>query len=199
MRWLRATPAMLLAIAAFLYANLFLFPATPFLLEGDQAYFWYFAQRIVGGDHVYRDFLQYTPPGTDLVYSVPLALFGGRIWLPNAMDLLLGVALCGICFALARRLMDRGPALLATGVFLVWVFGKALDGTHHWWSMLAILCAILVAERSPLATGALLGLSCFFTQTHGVFAFVGYAAYLVWTHRPWRAIVVAAAAFAIVL
>lgn len=188
-------PLAVATCAMFLYANLFLQPATPFLLEGDQVYFWYFAQRIVGGEYVYRDFLQYTPPGTDLVYSVPLALFGGRIWLPNAMDVLLGVALCAVCFALARRIMDRGPALLATFVFLVWVFGKSLNGTHHWWSMLAILCAILVAERSPLAVGVLLGVSCFFTQTHGVFAFLGYAVY----RRSWRDVARCAASFVVVI
>jgi hypothetical protein len=195
----RLVPAMLVAAAAFLYANLFAFPATPFLLEGDQVYFWNFAQRMLGGEHVYRDFLQYTPPGTDLVYRAALGIFGVRIWLPNAMDLLLGVALCGVCFALARRIMDRGPALLATFLFLVWVFAKAQNGTHHYWSMLAILCAIVVADRSALATGALLGLSCFFTQTHGVFAFLGYGVFLVWTRRPWRSIALSAASFAVVL
>lgn len=186
---------MLLAVAAFLYANLFLFPATPFLLEGDQIYFWNFAQRIVAGAHAYRDFLEFTPPGTGLLYSVPLTLFGGHVWLPNAVDLLLGVALCGICFALARRIMDRGPALLATCFFLVWIWAKALNGTHHWWSMLAILGALLLADHSPLAVGALLGLSCFFTQTHGVFAFLAYAVY----RRSWRDIGWSAAGFAIVI
>jgi hypothetical protein len=186
---------MLLAAAAFLYANLFLFPATPFLLEGDQVYFWNFAQRIVGGERAYRDFLEFTPPGTGLLYSVPFALFGGRTWLPNAMDLLLGIALCTICFTLARRIMDKGPALLATCFFLIWIWSKALNGTHHWWSVLAILCALLVADRSPIAVGALLGLSCFFTQTHGVFAFIAYAIY----RRSWRDIARSAASFAIVL
>src|SRR5262249_55032755 len=128
-----------------------------------------------------------------------LTIFGVRIWLPNAMDLILGVALCMVCFAIARRIMDRAPALLATFVFLVWVYAKALNGTHHYWSMLAILCAILVAERSAIATGALLGLSCFFTQTHGVFAWLGYAVFLVWTRASWRPLVLSAASFAVVL
>ncbi len=191
-------PVMLVTAAAFLYVNLFLLPATPFLTEGDQVYFWYFGQRLLAGDQVYRDFLQFTPPGTDLLYGAALWLFGIRIWLPNAMDLLLGVAFCATGFALARRIMDRGPALIATFLFLVWVFGKALNGTHHWWSMLAILCAVLVAERSAVAAGALFGLSCFFTQTHGVFALLAYAVWLLWTRQPRRALLLAIASFAIV-
>jgi hypothetical protein len=195
-QWPRASPwCLLLVAAAFLYVNLFRFPATPFLLEGDQVYFWSFAQRLLGGDHVYRDFLQYTPPGTDLVYRAALSLFGVRIWLPNAMDLVLGVALCSVCFRLARRIMDYEPALLATALFLVWIFAKALNGTHHYWSMLAILCAILVAERSPLVVGTLLGASCYFTQTHGVFALAGYAIF----RRSWCDLLRASMAFAVVL
>jgi hypothetical protein len=93
------------------------------------------------------------------------------------------------------------------GLFLVWVYGKSLNGTHHWWSMLAILCGLLVASRSPAATGALFGLSAFFTQTHGVFAACGYAAFLIWdahrTRRGWgslaRQLGACAAAFAVVL
>jgi hypothetical protein len=195
----RAGGAVLLAAAAFLFVNLFVLPATPIWLQGDQVYFWNFAQRMLGGEHVYRDFLQYTPPGIDLIYRAALELFGVRIWLPNAIDLLLGAALCAICFALARRVMDRAPALVATFLFLVWIYGKALNGTHHWFSIFAILCAVLAAPRSAAAAGALLGLASFFTQTHGVFAFAGYAAFLVWARRPWKSLALSGVSFVIVL
>jgi len=59
---------MLLGIAGFLYLNLFALPNIPFLQTGDQIYFWVFAQRMSQGERVYRDFFQFTPPGTDLLY-----------------------------------------------------------------------------------------------------------------------------------
>jgi hypothetical protein len=62
--------------ALYLYVNLFTFHNVPFLLLGDQTFFWEYAFRILQGDHVYRDFLQFTPPGTDLFYLALLKLFG---------------------------------------------------------------------------------------------------------------------------
>ena len=62
------TFATLLSVAAFLYINLFTLSNTPFLQVGDQVYFWVFAQRMLYGETVYRDFFQFTPPGTNLLY-----------------------------------------------------------------------------------------------------------------------------------
>ena len=58
-----------LACTAYLYPNLFLSAKTPFLLGGDQVYFWMGAQRILDGQAAYKDFFQVTPPATDLVYA----------------------------------------------------------------------------------------------------------------------------------
>jgi hypothetical protein len=59
--------ALLLGSAAYLYVNLFVLPNTPYLLGGDQTYFWVDAQRMLSGERPYRDFFQFTPPGTDVV------------------------------------------------------------------------------------------------------------------------------------
>jgi hypothetical protein len=176
--------AMLLGIAGFLYLNLFAFPNIPFLQSGDQVYFWVFAQRMSYGEQVYRDFFQFTPPGTDLLYLLLLKLFGMRIWLPNATNIVLGVALCWVCFSLARGIMVRNLALLATFLFLTLIYGGALNGTHHWFSLLVIMFAVRIALHSTSVTrlagvGALLGLAGFFTQTHALFATAGIASFLI--------------------
>ena len=166
------------ASAIYLYLNLFAPPGTPFLLGGDQVYFWMYAQRLLGGDVVYRDFFQYTPPGTDLVYALFFRVLGLRAWVPNLVVLLLGVAYAAVCFSLARRLMKPGMAALSTCVFIVLVYGKALNATNHWFAVLVVLMAVsvcmdAVSTSRLLLAGALLGLAAFFNQAHGAAALVG--------------------------
>jgi hypothetical protein len=187
--------AILLCVAAFLYLNLFALPNVPFLQTGDQIYFWVFAQRMFYGETVYRDFFQFTPPGTNLFYLFFLKVFGIRLWLPNVVDIALGVALCWVCFRIARQIMERGLALLTTFLFLVLIYGTTLNGTHHWFSVLAIMCATAIVMRSRSGwiiamAGALFGLASFFTQTHGLFAVLGLSAFLFWEdiHKGWRKI-----------
>ena len=175
----------LLGAAAYLYLNLFALLHTPFLLGGDQVFFWLDAQRMLYGQRIYQDFLQFTPPGTDYFYLGLFKLFGFRIWVTNAAVLALGVAFCWMCFSLVRDLTRRSSALLATALFLVLVYGKAVNATHHWFSVLAIMGAVKLSFRSlSLRTltlsGALLGLAAFFNQTHGAAALAAFAVFLLW-------------------
>jgi hypothetical protein len=164
-----------LSSAAFLYWNLWLSPRIPILEGGDQVFFWMDAQRMLLGEHVYRDFFQFTPPGTDFFYLAVFKIFGPRIWVTNAIILLLGVALALACYFVARRLMNRAPAALSAFLFLTLLYGKLLNATHHWFSVLAILVAVAVVlgGRSitrMICAGAVLGVATFFTQTHAVVA-----------------------------
>src|SRR5271170_4876752 len=164
---------LLLALAClYLYLNLFTFSNVPYLVEGDQTWFWTYGIRMLQGERVYRDFFQFTPPGTDLFYLGLFRAFGPEIWVTDVAVIILGIALCWICFNIAVRIMERSWALLTTAFFLVFVYGRLLDATHHWFSLLAVLCAIrvLMPARTTLrviAAGALLGVASFFTQTAG--------------------------------
>ena len=60
----------------YLYFNLFTLTGTPYLLDGDQVFLWVYAQRLLNGELVYRDFFQFTPPGTDLVFLSLFKLLG---------------------------------------------------------------------------------------------------------------------------
>ncbi|HEX6804080.1 MAG TPA: hypothetical protein VF133_10415 [Terriglobales bacterium] len=158
----------------YLYFNLFIWPRTPILLSGDQLFFWMNGQRILHGELPYRDFFQFTPPGADLVYFAAFKAFAPRIWILNLLVLLLGVALCGVCFEIARRVMRVSSALLAALLFLTLIYSLLLNATHHWFSMLAVMIAIMVmrgtTNRRLAFAGALLGMASFFTQTHAVVA-----------------------------
>ncbi|HKO18749.1 MAG TPA: hypothetical protein VJU82_07665 [Acidobacteriaceae bacterium] len=171
-------PALLLGASAYLALNLFRFFQAPFLLSGDQIFFWMFAQRMLAGEKIYRDFFQYTAPGTDLIYLALFKLFGPHIWVTNAIVFALGLALCWICFSVAKEIMDRSSAALAAALFLVLIYGKLLSATHYLFSALAIMCAVkvMMTETTParsLGAGVLLGLASFFTQSHGAIALMG--------------------------
>lgn len=193
-----STIVVLVGIALYLYLNLFVSLNVPVLQGDDQVFFWMNAQRMLHGERAYLDFFQYTPPGTDLVFLAVFKLFGPHIWVLNAVVLALGVALCWICLRVSRQIMEWHQALVATFLYLVLIFSKPLNATHHWFSVFAIMCAVVVLMRDRsrtriLIAGALLGLASFFTQTHGVAAALGLSAFLAWEHiyprRNWRGIV----------
>jgi len=178
----------LIAATIYLYLNLFVLPNIPILLGGDQVFFWLDGQRLLNGQRIYQDFLQFTPPGTDLVYFALFKLFGFRIWVTNALVLALGVAFTWMCFSLARDLMGRGSALLTTAVFLVIVYGKPLNATHHWFSVLAVMGAVKatfnrLTLRKLVFSGALIGLAAFFNQTHGATALLAFSVFLLWRRQ----------------
>jgi hypothetical protein len=172
-----------LACAVYLYGNLFFSAKTPFLLGGDQVYFWMGAQRILDGQVAYRDFFQITPPGTDLIYAAFFKVLGTDIWVPNTVVIALGVLMGCVCFSLSRQLMKGPQAALTTGLFLVLIYGKALNATHHWFAALLVLVAVRInmpriTGTSIALSGALLGLATFFNQVHGGAAVLGFAVFL---------------------
>ncbi len=185
----------LLGSGVYLCCNLYSLRRAPFLLGGDEQVFWMNALRMQQGELIYRDFFEFTPPGTDLVYLSAFALFGARIWVPSVVQLVLGISLAFLIFHIARFVLKTAEAALAVALFLVLDYGKWLDATHHWFSMLAVMSAVAVLIRESatprvLICGALLGIASFFTQTRGASAALGFAGFLLWEgiHRQatWR-------------
>ena len=194
--WLQ--PSLFFGISLYLYVQLFSFNGVPFLSKGDQTFFWVYAQRILRGEWPYRDFFQFTPPGTDLFFATLFKLLGPYIWVMNFAVIILGVALSWLCFQLSKQLTDQRMAALTTLLFVVLVYSGRLDATHHWFSLFAVLLAvrILMSERTTFrvaVAGALLGIGSFFTQTTGVAGVLALLASLAWerfsSQRPWRTIV----------
>ena len=181
---MKKTAALLLGGAAvYLYLNLFASPRVPFLIGGDQAYFWMDAMRILDGQRVYRDFLQFTPPGTDLLFVTLFKLFGRRLWVTNLVVLGLGLAFVWLVYSIARQLMRSVGATLAATIFLVPIYGRTLNATHHWFGVLGVLAAIRVllggitSSRVAVA-GGILGVASFFSLTHGAAALVAFSVFV---------------------
>src|SRR5437773_1033685 len=104
------------------------------------------------------------------------------------MLLLLGLTLTWLSIAISKKVM-RGWAVFLPGLlFLTCCYYNGLDATHHWYSILAVMTAVLIViEKRTLArvatVGALCGLAAFFTQGRGLAAVVGFGVFLAWEHQ----------------
>jgi len=178
-------------VCLYLYLQTFTLPHVPVLQRDDQITFVVNAVRMLRGEMIYKDFYQYTPPGTDLIYLALFKMFGVRAWIASAVVFLLGIGAFWICYAIAARMMTRASACLAAAMFTVLVFGSMLNGTHHWYSALLIMCAALCLlarrTRARLASaGAMVALASFFTQTRAL-SLVALLVFVAWESRKRRA------------
>jgi hypothetical protein len=179
----------LLAYPAYLYLNLFTLRGIPHYIIGDDGLFVLDGLRMGAGQWIYRDFFQFNAPGIDYVFFFAFKLFGARTWVPNLVTLLIGTLLSWLTLHLTRRIMPLRWAHLTTAFFVIFIYGRWLDATHHWISLFIILLAIrvLLPDRSPsrlLIAGALLGTATFFTQTAGVAAWLAFAVALFYDQPP---------------
>jgi hypothetical protein len=178
-----------LAIPVYLFLILFTLHGVPYHIVSDDGLFILDGLRMGAGRWIYRDFFQFNAPGIDYVFFFAFKLFGARAWVPNLVTLLIGTALSWLTLHLSRRIMSRPWADLTTVLFVVFVYGRWLDATHHWISLFAILLAIrlLLTDRSTsrmAMAGALIGLATFFTQTAGAAAWFVFAVALFYKNEP---------------
>ena len=179
--------AILLGLVVFTlcYFRSFIFPNVPLLPGGDGLGFYVAGSRIVAGQLPYRDFFEIVPVGIDLTYALMIKAFGFNTWtLGLVMDCLAAVTAI-LMTLIAARLM-RGFVILLPGLLLVgFVLLGSLDATHHWFSTLAAMAAVMVLlggvtfQRIAVA-GAFCGLAACFTQTVSATFIVGIIAYLAW-------------------
>lgn len=188
--WVPDTVTLLFLLAAliFLYAFLFVPPFIPIDHYGDGLVYLGDAMRMCKGEVMYRDFFQFSAPGTPVVYFLLFKIFGPRLWLLSLALLLLGIGLTWLGIVIARKVMRPNLALLPSAIFLVGVYKNLLDATHHWYSLLTATAAlaVLMERRTAariVATGFLCGLTACFTQSTGLAVTVGFAAYLWWESR----------------
>ena len=177
-QWLDAL--LLLAIPGYLFLNLFTLRGVPHLIVSDDGLFVLDGLRMGEGLCIYRDFFQFNAPGIDYIFFLAFSLFGVHTWVPALVNLLLGTSLSYVALHLCHRIMPRQWANLTTVLFVVFIYGRWLDATHHWFSLMAILLAIviLIPERSPsraAIAGGLIGIAAFFTQTAGAAAWLAFA------------------------
>jgi hypothetical protein len=215
----RPVPASILtALFNFLtcYFRSFVSGKVPVVLWGDQIGFFNDGSRIVLGQLPYRDYFKIVPPGTDLTYALLIRIFGVQMWIPNLLMASLAALAALLMTLIASRLM-RGAIIVLPGLLLAsFVQLASTDATHHWFSTIAILAALLVIMNGITlpriaAAGVLSGVATCFTQSKGAMAVAAFvvclAAYAnredeIPTKEGWRKTVllcgVAAGVFAVV-
>lgn len=185
-----------LGAAFFLYFLLFVPPVTPFYLPGDSSVYLLNASRMLEGQVLYKDFFQFTYPGTELFYFALLQMFGHRMWIPTASLICLGLCLTWVILKLSSKVLAGSSAFLPGLMFLTYVYWAWLDPSHQWFSTLLVMAAAaLIIERRSLPrvveAAGVCGLASFFTQIKGGMALLGIAVFLLWERRQrrlsWRA------------
>ena len=173
---------------AIAYSRQFVSLFVPILPRGDQLGFANAGSRIAAGQLPYRDYFQIVPPGTDLVYAVLIKWFGVETWMPGLVMCVLAAATALVMTIIAARFL-RGPTILLPALlFTSFILYGSLDASHHWFSTLVTMVALLVllggvSSTRIALTGALCGLAACFTQTKGAAAVAAFAAYFVWKSR----------------
>ena len=180
---------LVIAVAfGYLYISLFSLSGIPYFRAGDQDFFWTYACRLLSGQVFLRDFHQFTPPGTELVYAAVFHWFGASVRSINWTILWLGVSLAVIIYFCARSVLRPSMAALAALLCLVLLYGDRMDATHHWFSSPANLLAVLVLFpnrnwRRIAAAAAFIAFAAFFTQTRGAVGLLACCAGLWWERR----------------
>jgi len=168
----------------YLFGTLFLLPATPIFFENDHFIQMYDSVRMLNGEVLYKDFFQFTFPGTEIWYLLLFKIFGQRIWLLNATIILLGLSITWVILAISRRLMTGVYVYIAPSIFLFFGFRwYGMDGGHRLFSCLfAMLAIFFLIDRITLArlvaAGAFASLATFFTQNRGLAIFAAIAIFL---------------------
>jgi hypothetical protein len=182
----RPVPASILtALFNFLtcYCRSFISVKVPIVLWGDQIGFFTDGSRMVLGQLPYRDYFKIVPPGTDLTYALLIKVFGVQMWIPNLLMACLA-ALTGLLMTLITSRLVRGAIVVLPGMLLAgFILLASTDATHHWFSTIAVLGALLVMmdgitlPRIAIA-GALAGVAACFTQSKGAMVVAAFVVYL---------------------
>lgn len=183
LRWLVAT-AVCFTFAT-CYLREFVLPRIPVISWADQMLFSSNGARIVQGQMPYRDYFQFVTPGTDLAYAFLFRHLGLWLWIPNMLMVCLASAGVLLMMLAATKVL-RGhfialPAALTVGFVL---FG-GMDATHHWFSSLAAMLAMLILFKGSqdwriALAGVLCGIAASFTQSKGATVTAGFLIYLLW-------------------
>ncbi len=174
----------LLAVAIFLYSFLYKFPATPFFTDGDQSIFLCEAERMFNGDVMYRDFFEFTLPGTQALYAFLFSIFGPYYWIVGATTVVVGVVSAFLLVSISEKIIPNPFSYLPAFLYIFFGFRWfGLDGSHRMFSPIFILLAIWLLMRGKTAfylmmTGCSLGVASFFTQQRGFVALAAIILFL---------------------
>ena len=167
------------------YLREFVLLDVPTMSWGDYGLFADHGARMLIGQMPYRDYFTFLTPGTDLIYSLLFRLFGVELWIPNLTMACLAAVVVWLMMLAARRVLPGISLALPPLMFIGFGLAISLDPTHHWFSTIVAMVAMLalmrdIRLRHIAFAGALCGVAASFTQTKGVLLTIGFLIYLLW-------------------
>jgi hypothetical protein len=166
------------------------------------------SMRIVNGEIPYKDFFTLLIPGVFLLHAGLYELFGPTLWIGRCVLLVVSTGIPVLVYLIARHRLHALPSALAAGLSLIWG-PHALEHINHanynWLASFCGLTALWLTNRwvrayqnnhgcphhsSLFCIGLALGLSIFFKQTIGGYAFIAIALFVLFYARGgdrWRA------------
>jgi 4-amino-4-deoxy-L-arabinose transferase-like glycosyltransferase len=178
--------ALLLFVGTALYLCLFRRYTT---LEPDEGIILQGAQRILGGEMLYRDFFSFLTPGSYYLFALLFKIFGDSFLVARTALVFFGGAYSAISYLLARRVCSRVTALFVAAVVALTTIPYRFEVLHNWdstlWACLAVYCAVRWLESSNLepprwrwafATGSFASLTFLFEQSKGAGLILGLCA-----------------------
>ncbi|MFT3746431.1 MAG: hypothetical protein QM785_19325 [Pyrinomonadaceae bacterium] len=176
---------MFIAAGVFVYLLVFKLPFTPFLNEVDHHMFLYEGMRLFDGDVMYRDFFQFTFPGSQAWYWLMFSIFGLKYWILSATIVAIAVGSAWTCLKVSREVIGGNLFVIPTLLFIFFGFRwDGLDGTHRMFSPIFLMLAIWILLRRNdlkgfLLAGSFCAIASFFTQQRGVYVVAAIAVFLV--------------------
>ena len=144
---------------------------------GDEGVFLHAGVRILGGEALYRDFFEFLPPGSFLIVTSWMKLFGVGFVSVRVLAVCVIAAIAALLYAAVR--LSSGNRPLAALLAIAWaVFsqGQWTVISHHWFttaaSMASAVGLLLARDGAPrrgaaFAAGLFAGTAAMLTQTRG--------------------------------
>jgi hypothetical protein len=143
------------------YLRDFVLPNVAIISWGDQTLFATDGARIVAGQMPYRDYFQLVTPGTDLVYAFLFRHFGLRLWIPDMVMVCLAAIGVLLLMLVAGKVLRGAFVALPAALTVGFVLFGGMDATHHWFSAVVVMAAMLVLLNGSSAWHiAIAGLLC---------------------------------------
>src|SRR5207248_1868287 len=176
------------ALTVFVTACAYLFVFRRYTaMEPDEGIVLQGAQRILGGEVLYRDFFSYFTPGSYYFLALLFKIFGSSFLVARTALVFYGGVYSAVAYLLARRLCSRASAIFVAALVTLTTLPYRFEVLHNWdstlWACLALYSAVRLLETPrftwAFVTGSLASLTCLFEQSKGAGLVLGLAVGLV--------------------
>src|SRR5438874_9735698 len=179
------------ALTVFVTACTYLFVFRRYTaMEPDEGIVLQGAQRILGGEVLYRDFFSFFTPGSYYFLALIFKIFGSSIIVARTALVIFGAAFSAITYVLCRRVCSRGSALFVAAIITLSTLPYRFLVLHNWdstlWACLSVYCAVRLIETRgrawAFAGGSFIALTFLFEQSKGAGLALGLCAGLLAIH-----------------